>query len=344
MSTGGIVFANCSGGGPCLGALTVKDRSIVSIEVASSAEEWAGTVGRCLVPLSVSSGDRAFSGVMDRRIIDADVSISAATAGPRSAERPPRQAADGAADDLLVFTTQLNGSAELSHDGHSTKRVPGSGTLLVTTAPYTIDFPVRNTTLSLRFPRRRLALSDSALSEAATRAVGADSPAMRIYTNFVTSLFRESPGLPAAAAAPMADTAVTLLAAALTDMTGKDAGAPPQSSPAAMLAVLRAYVMENLDDPGLSVSSIARRHKISERYVHNVFAGIGITPAAYIRQERLTRAALLLASSPGLSVLDVAVRCGFTDITTFTRAFKRRYGLPPGTWRADNADSGRETK
>jgi AraC family transcriptional regulator, positive regulator of tynA and feaB len=203
---------------------------------------------------------------------------------------------------------------------------------------------VRNTTLSLRFPRRRLALSDSVLSEAAVRAVGADSPAMRIYTNFVTSLFRESPGLPTAAAAPMADTAVTLLAAALTDMTGKNAGAPPQSSPAAMLAVLRAHVTENLDDPGLSVPSLARRHKISERYVHNVFAGIGITPAAYIRQERLTRAALLLGSSPGLSVLDVAVRCGFTDVTTFTRAFKRRYGLPPGSWRVGHADSGREKR
>ena len=296
------------------------------------------------MPLSVSSAGGTFNGVMDRRIIDADVSISAATAGARSAELTPRQAADNAASDLLVFTTQLNGSAEVSHDGHSMKRVPGSGTLLVTTAPYTINFPVRNTTLSLRFPRRRLALSDSALSEAAARAVGADSTAMRIYTSFLLSLFRESPSLPAAAAAPMADTAVTLLATALTDMTGKNAREQPESSPAAMLAVLTAHVAENLDDPGLSVSSIARRHKISERYVHNVFAGIGITPAAYIRQERLTRAALLLGSSPGLTVLDVAVRCGFTDITTFTRAFKRRYGLPPGSWRAAHADSGHETR
>src|ERR1700751_3797916 len=121
------------------------DRSIVSVEVASGADEWAGAVGRVLMPLSISSADRSFSGVMDCRIIDADVSISAATAGARSAERTPRQAADSAAGDFLVFTTQLNGSAEVSYDGHSTKRVPGSGTLLVTTAPYAIDFPVRST-------------------------------------------------------------------------------------------------------------------------------------------------------------------------------------------------------
>ena len=169
--------------------------------------------------------------------------------------------------------------------------------------------------------------------------MGADSTAMRIYTNFLISLYRESPGLPGTVAAPMADTAVTLLAAALTSVTGENAGESLQSSPAAMLAVLRAHVTENLDDPGLSVSSIARLHQVSVRYVHNVFGEAGITPAAYIRQERLTRAARLLESSPGLGVMDVAVRCGFTDVTTFTRAFKRRYGLPPGRWRAEYADS-----
>jgi AraC family transcriptional activator of tynA and feaB len=312
----------------------------VHIEVASSADDWAGAVGRCLVPLSISSHGGAFSGVMERRIVDADVALSAATASALSGERTERHVADSAAGDLLVFTTKLAGSAEVFQYGRSTRLVPGSGVLHVTTAPYRVVFPGRTTTLNLVFPRRRLALSDSALYQAAARAVGAECPAMRIYRNFLTSLFRESPALPASAASAMGETAVTLLAAALTDVTGETAGDPPQSSPAAMLVALRAHVAENLDDPGLSVSSLARQHKVSVRYVHNVFAEMGVSPACYIRQERLTRAARLLGSAPGLGVRDVGVRCGFTDATTFTRAFKRQYGLPPGSWRAEHADPG----
>lgn len=312
----------------------------MSIEVASSVDEWSDAAGRCLVPLSVSSAEQNFSGVMDRRIVDANVEISAATAGACSAERTLRHATDSGASDLLVFTTQLDGSAEVSQYGRSARLIPGSGALHVPTAPYMVDFPVRTTTLNLRFARRRLALSDSALAAAAARAVGADNASMRIYTHFLISLFREAPRLSAGTAAVMADTAVTLLAAALTDVTGQNAGEPPQSSPAAMFAVIRAHVDENLDDSGLSVASIARRHKVSVRYVHKVFAETGSTPAAYIRQRRLAMAARLLRASPGCSVMDAAARCGFADVRTFTRAFKRRYGLPPGGWRAEHADAG----
>jgi AraC-like DNA-binding protein len=296
-------------------------------------------VRRCLVPLTMSTSGHAFSGVMDHRIVGANVSISAATAVACTAERTARQASDSGAGDFLLFTTQLDGSAEACQYGHSSRLTPGSGTLHVTTAPYVMDFPVPTTTLNLRFPRRSLALSDWALREVAAQAVTADSTAMRIYTSFLISLFRETAGLRSTVAPVMADTLVTLLAAALTELTGENAGEPPQSSPAAMLAVFRTHVAENFDDPDLSVGRIARRHKVSERYVHKVFAGIGTTPAAYIRQERLTRAARLLGFRPLLSVTDVAVRCGFADVTTFTRAFKRRYGLPPASWRAEQADS-----
>jgi hypothetical protein len=67
------------------------------------------------------------------------------------------------------------------------------------------------------------------MSGAAAREVGAESKAMRIYTNYLLSLFRESP-VPATAAAPMADAAVTLLAAALTGMTDENAAAPTLAS------------------------------------------------------------------------------------------------------------------
>jgi AraC family transcriptional regulator len=56
------------------------------------------------------------------------------------------------------------------------------------------------------------------------------------------------------------------------------------------------------------------------------------TPAAYVRRLRLERAAwrLLLLSD---SILAIALDCGFNDHETFSRAFRRHYGLSPSFYR-----------
>jgi AraC-like DNA-binding protein len=49
-------------------------------------------------------------------------------------------------------------------------------------------------------------------------------------------------------------------------------------------------------------------------------------------EVRLERARQLLGD-PALSVTDIAFRLGFADLATFSRAFKRWTGKPPGLWR-----------
>jgi AraC-like DNA-binding protein len=105
------------------------------------------------------------------------------------------------------------------------------------------------------------------------------------------------------------------------------------SGPEALFEQLKADVFARLDDPDLGPTDLAARHSISLRYVHRLFGAEA--PAAFIRRHRMLAAADLVSrTSPHpLPVASIAVRCGFRDVGTFVRAFRRYYGCTPTDYR-----------
>jgi len=59
---------------------------------------------------------------------------------------------------------------------------------------------------------------------------------------------------------------------------------------------------------------------------------LGSPPAAYLAQRRLDRAAELLRSTSA-SVSAISDEVGYTSEAAFSRAFRRRHGVPPLRWR-----------
>lgn len=83
----------------------------------------------------------------------------------------------------------------------------------------------------------------------------------------------------------------------------------------------------------LCVAAMARRAGYSEAHFSRLFSAVaGESPASWLTGRRVTRAAERLRSGR-THVLDVALECGFADVTTFARAFRRRTGLSPSAYR-----------
>jgi AraC-like DNA-binding protein len=99
------------------------------------------------------------------------------------------------------------------------------------------------------------------------------------------------------------------------------------------------YVKMHLTDPDLSIAMVAHEHGISERYAYLILSRSGITLADWVRTHRLEGAAreLTRAAEGEETIADVAYRWGFTDHASFTRAFRRTYGLSPRAYRRTNA-------
>lgn len=98
------------------------------------------------------------------------------------------------------------------------------------------------------------------------------------------------------------------------------------------LARVVAAMRANLDMP-LERSALARVFGHSSRHLERTFkATIGQTPKSYYLGLRLEQARNLL-SDTCLSLLDIALACGFESRSSFSRAFRLRFGVSPNTFR-----------
>lgn len=99
---------------------------------------------------------------------------------------------------------------------------------------------------------------------------------------------------------------------------------------------LMKFVDANINDIDLSPSTAAANLGISVRYVHKQFAMIGTTFSSYVMSKRLEHVSRDLVSDTGRQqpIFVLAYRWGFNDLSTFIRAFKKKFGCSPREYRA----------
>lgn len=103
------------------------------------------------------------------------------------------------------------------------------------------------------------------------------------------------------------------------------------------------HITRNLAEP-LQLEDVARVAAFSPFHFHRIFrALVGETLAAFIKRVRLERAVYLLAHRKDASLTEIALACGFSSSSDFSRSFRKAFGVPPRVfdverWRA----SGRE--
>jgi AraC family transcriptional regulator len=102
------------------------------------------------------------------------------------------------------------------------------------------------------------------------------------------------------------------------------------------LAETARHIRANLDKP-IVLGQLAERAGFSRYHFHRVFRAVfGEPAAAYIRRERLQRAATGLRSTDR-HVTAIAFEAGYDSPSAFTRAFTEHFGIPPTKFRADES-------
>ncbi|MEU9268441.1 AraC family transcriptional regulator [Streptomyces sp. NPDC048251] len=163
------------------------------------------------------------------------------------------------------------------------------------------------------------------------------SPLHDLLLDHLRALRRDPDTLAADPGAPALADATTELVRALLTSAAHDPRDPRtrEALNDTLTTRIIAYVRGHLTDPGLTPDRIARAHAISRRQLYTLLSRAGLSLEQWIIHERLEAARRLLRSPhhAHLPVSALAMRCGFTSPSHFSRRFRTAYGVTPREWR-----------
>jgi len=236
-------------------------------------------------------------------------------------------------DDSLGLIINLGGRRTLSQRGHDVVLGAGDGVLLLHEQPAALTC-TEGSHLGLVLPRAALAERVRNLDNAVLQLIPNKSEALQLLVDYLR-LVREEFAL----ATPKLRRRVVghvhdLVALALGDrgaLGETELGAVAAARLAAALEVIATRFLE----PELSVTTVARIQGVSPRYLQRLFETTGTTFTDRVTELRLQKAFVFLRDPRnGERVLDIAMQCGFSDISYFNRLFRARFGDTPGAVRA----------
>ena len=98
-----------------------------------------------------------------------------------------------------------------------------------------------------------------------------------------------------------------------------------------LLTQVQKHIVRHISED-LSIETLSRLFNYHPNYFIRLFRReTGYTPYQYIVQQRMQFAVTQL--NKGLPNEEVCYACGYTDSSTFTRAFRRYYGVAPQKYR-----------
>lgn len=239
-----------------------------------------------------------------------------------------------ASDDCFIVSLQTQGQAVISQDGRDALMSPGDFAMYDSTRPYALQFEddFEEIVLKLRGEQMRSLVHNAEGLTATT--VSGRTGAGRLLMSMMNALRSEVATLPPASAGAVANGVVSVMLAGLQSLPACKI-ADLSSMNAYHVARIKQRIDARLQDPSLSIESIAAELDVSVGHLYRLFKSEPLSPSQYLWQRRLDACSreLLDPRRATASVAEIAFKWGFNDAAHFSRAFRHRFGSSPREWR-----------
>ncbi|MFN5573505.1 MAG: helix-turn-helix domain-containing protein [Bradyrhizobium sp.] len=290
---------------------------------ANPAGAWAEGLANAFVRLDFEGPRGApFAGVIDQADLG-DLKLSRVRASAHGVWRRAEHARSARAD-LVFVNLQVAGVGVTAQGGRERRTAPFDLAVADTLAPFAIAHREPFELICAGLPR--------ALAPAELMARGGVALSRTPAAREIARLLLGCAGL---ALNPVSTpTAAAAAARCFLDLLASAADSLDEAPVRGLTAAhVRDYIGQNFREATLRAARAARAFGVSERHIQKLLAGGGASFGETLAGLRLEAAAQALAAGGG-SVAQIAYECGFSDLSTFHRAFKARFGETPAAYRA----------
>lgn len=255
--------------------------------------------------------------------------------GSTTAVRVERTAALAreAREPSVFINLQLSGSSMVVQGGREAVLRPGGLVMYDSTAPYTLVNTEGMSGEFFQIPHAALALPHDAIRRACAESLSPGHPLTALTYEYLRRLAAYTSELSAAHDDLVSHPSIELIRAVLATHL-RDHGAANDALADTLVMRILEYTRRHLGDADLGPAKIAAAQYISIRQLYKALSAEGISLADWIRTHRLGACRRALTHDAGsVTIANIARRYGFTDMSSFSRAFRTEYGLSPRAWR-----------
>jgi len=304
----------------------------VNIDVAAEAgRDWTRELMLSMPGFELRAQGRRPVGGSIRLAGVAEMQVADICSEPVHVQWRQTRRADAAPHIKVIL--QVRGVGMAAQDGREVVSAPGDFLLLDDSRPYALQFDGPFQQYSIEVPRLRLGECLGILPRLTALRIDGQHGPSRFLRSFVSSIVEDDDPGDRRAASRLCNHAVELLRTAIYDQ--HEVLGLGSFDREALLLRAKAFVLANLHDPDLDVSTIANQMGMSVRSLYVLFESEELRIAQWIREQRLVRARVVLEDPAQrfLSICDIAMRFGFMDSAHFSSSFRATYGMTPSECR-----------
>lgn len=277
-----------------------------------------------------SPGDTSFLAEVSMLKLDALVVskllVATGSGAPTTVVRTQDNIRKDNRDDYLLWLT-ISGNAWLEQKGRASMMQPGDILLQDQSKPFRLKFGAYHRAISVTIPRPLLESRLHNAGEMVARNVEGQRGIGRLVTTMVGEMSHLHDDLEDHSIRRLAHSTLDIIATLFdASVTNNSPNIRLQK-----LARVKKYIIANMQDPKLDIAMIASSQNITPRTLNRLFTIENTTPIRWLWQQRLHASFTAIQEKRVMQVTDAALRFGFTDVSHFSRAFKKVYGYCPRT-------------
>lgn len=232
---------------------------------------------------------------------------------------------------LFSLMLQLRGTTVASQDGRAAMIRPGEMCVIDSRLPFELSVGgVLSHIVVMQMPRQAVLGRHPYLERRTAEAFDTQDTGTSLVRTLLLNTAENAPSLQDDQRASALASVIQLLGAIRVEPQENNSGAHWR------VRAALAYIDGSLADPELTATRVADAQTVSRRRLDQIMVeATGGSLSSHIWLRRLEQAASDLRDDRFASktVTQIAFAAGFEDVAHFTRAFKRRYRMPPRDWR-----------